>query len=332
LASGAKLRRRDFITLFAGAATWALPVRAQNSAVPLVGFLHVAAAKPFAHIVAGFSQGLKETGYTEGQNVAIEFRWAEGQVSRLPEMAAELVNRRVAVLVTGGGEAAAFAAKTATSTIPIVFNIGNDPVKVGLVTSLSRPDGNITGVNILTTELEAKRLGLLHQIVPTASTVAHLVNPTYPPTQINISDVAAAARVMGLQIIVLEASTEGEINAAFAAVIQKRAGALLVGADPFFNGRRDQIVTLAARYTIPAIFEQREFVLAGGLMSYGTNIADAYRQMGIYTGRILKGEKPAELPVVQSAKFQLTINLKIAQSLGLTPSSGLVSIADELIE
>src|SRR5262245_59246360 len=326
------MERRDFITLSSGAAMWLRPVRAQNAAVPLVGFLHVSAAKPFAHIVAGFRQGLKEAGYTEGQNVAIEVRWAEGQVSRLPEMAADLVDRRVAVFVTGGGEASVFAAKAATSTIPIVFNIGNDPVKVGLVTSLSRPAGNITGVNILTTELEAKRLGLLHQIVPTASTVAHLVNPTYPPTQTNIRDVAAAARVMGVQIIVIEASTESEINAAFATAIQKRAGALLVGADPFFNGQRDQIVNLTARHAIPAIFEQREFAVAGGLMSYGTTIADAYHQMGIYTGRILKGEKPADLPVVQSAKFQLTINLKTARSLGLTPSSGLVSIADELIE
>ncbi len=191
------MKRREFITLLGGAATWAVPVRAQNSARPIVGFLHVAAAKPFAHIVAGFRQGLKETGNIEGQNVAIEFRWAEGQVSRLPEMAADLVNRHVAVLVTGGGEASAFAAKAATSTIPIVFNIGNDPVKVGLVTSLSRPGGNVTGVNILTTELEAKRLGLLHQMVPTASMVAHLVNPTYPPTQTNVRDVAAAARSWG---------------------------------------------------------------------------------------------------------------------------------------
>jgi putative ABC transport system substrate-binding protein len=326
------MKRREFITLLGGAATWTLPVRAQNSARPIVGFLHVAAAKPFAHIVAGFRQGLKETGNIEGQNVAIEFRWAEGQVSRLPEMAADLVNRHVAVLVTGGGEASAFAAKGATSTIPIVFNIGNDPVKVGLVNSLSRPDGNVTGVNILTTELEAKRLGLLHQMVPTASMVAHLVNPTYPPTQTNVRDVAAAARVMGLQIILIEASSESEINAAFAAIIQKRAGALLVGADPFFNGRRDQIVALAARHAIPAIFEQREFAVAGGLMSYGTSIADAYRQMGIYTGRILKGEKPADLPVVQSAKFELTINLKTAKALALTPSSGLISITDEVIE
>ena len=222
-------------------------------------------------------------------------------------------------------------AKAATSTIPIVFNIGNDPVQAGLVASLNRPGGNATGVNILTTELEAKRLGLLHEMVPAASIFAHLVNPNYPPTKTNVRDVAAAARVMGLQIIVMEASSENEIDGAFAAILEKRAGALLVGADPFFNGRRNQIVALAERQTLPAIFEQREFAAAGGLMSYGTSIADAYRQMGIYTGRILKGEKPADLPFVQSVKFELVINLKTAKALGLTPPSGVLSTADEVI-
>jgi putative tryptophan/tyrosine transport system substrate-binding protein len=327
------MQRREFITLLGSAAVgWPFAASAQNQAMPVIGFLHVASAKPFAHIVAGFRQGLKETGTIEGQNVAIEFRWADGQIDRLPELAADLVHRQVAVLVTGGGEAAAFAAKAATSTIPIVFNIGNDPVKVGLVASLNRPGGNATGVNILTTELEAKRLGLLHEMAPTASIIAHLVNPDYPPTNSNVKDVAAAARVMGLQIFLVEASTESDINAAFAAILQKRAGALLVGADPFFNGRRNQIVALAASRALPAIYEQREFAVAGGLMSYGTSISDAYRQMGIYAGRILKGEKPADLPVVQSAKFELVINLKTAKSLGLTLPSGLLSIADEAIE
>jgi len=331
------MRRRQFILALGGAAAassnlWPLAARAQNPAMPIVGFLHVASAKPFAHIVAGFRQGLKETGTIEGQNGAIEFRWADGQIDRLPELAAELVHRQVAVLVTGGGEAPALAAKAATSTIPIVFNIGNDPVQAGLVASLNRPGGNATGVNILTTELEAKRLGLLHEMVPTASIIGHLVNPAYPPTKTNVKDVAAAARVMGLQIILVEASSESEIDSAFAAILQKRAGALLVGADPFFNGRRNQIVALAASHALPAIFEQREFAAAGGLMSYGTSITDAYRQMGIYAGRILKGEKPADLPVVQSVKFELVINLKTAKLLGLTLPSGLLSITDEVIE
>jgi putative ABC transport system substrate-binding protein len=330
------MQRREFITLLGSAAasslSWPLGAQAQQPAMPVIGFVHVASAKPFAHIVAGFRQGLKETGFIEGQNVAIEFRWAEGQIDRLPELIADLLHRQVAVIVSGGGEAVASAAKAATSTIPIVFNIGGDPVKTGLVASLARPGGNATGVNILTTELEAKRLGLLHEMVPTASIIAHLVNPTYPPTETNVRDVATAARAMGLQIVLVEASSQSDIDAAFATILDKRAAALLVGADPFFNGRRDQIVALAARQALPAIFEQREFAAAGGLMSYGTSIASAYRQMGIYTGRILKGEKPTDLPVVQSVKFELVINLKTAKSLGLTLPSGLLSIADEVIE
>ena len=327
------MRRREFISLLGSAATaWPLGAHAQQPAMPVIGFLHIASAKPFAHIVAGFRQGLKETGIVEGENVAIEFRWAEGKIDRLPELAADLVRRRVAVLVTGGGEAPARAAKVATSTIPIVFSIGDDPVRAGLVGSLNRPGGNATGVNLLSGELGPKRLGLLHEMVPAAAIIAHLVNPDWPPTKANVRDVAEAARVMGLQTIVMEASSESEINAAFVAIPQKRAEALLVGENPFFNSRRDQIVTLALRQAIPAIFEQREFAVAGGLMSYGTNIADAYRQIGIYAGRILKGEKPADLPVVQAEKFTLTINLKTAKSLGLMPSSGLLSITDEVIE
>ena len=301
--------------------------------MPVIGFLHVASAKPFAHIVAGFRQGLKETGAVEGQNVAINF-WVGGRAKTGGRRGGGpfFVHRQVAVLCQGGGGGLTLWGKAATSTIPIVFNIGNDPVQAGLVASLNRPGGNATGVNILTTELEAKRLGLLHELVPTASIIAHLVNPDYHPTKANVRDVAAAARVLGLQIILVEASSESEIDAAFAAILQKRAGAILVGADPFFNGRRNQIVALAASHAIPAIFEQREFAAAGGLMSYGTSIADAYRQMGIYTGRILKGEKPADLPVVQSVKFELVLNLKTAKSLGLTLPSGLLSIADEVIE
>jgi putative tryptophan/tyrosine transport system substrate-binding protein len=326
------MQRREFMALLGGAATWPLAAHAQNPVVPKIGFLHVASAKPFPHIVAGFRQGLKETGFIEAENVAIEFRWAEGQTARLPELAADLVHRQVAVIVAGGGEASALAAKAATSTIPIVFNIGSDPIQRGLAASLNRPGGNATGVNILTGELAAKRLGLLHEIVPTASIIAHLVNPDWPQTKAAVKEAAAAARVMGLQIILLEASSENEINAAFAAIQQKQAQALFVEADPYFNSRRDQIVALAARHALPAIFEQREFALAGGLMSYGTSITEACRQMGIYTGKILKGEKPADLPIVQLAKFELVINLKTAKALGLSVSTSMQLVADEMIE
>jgi putative tryptophan/tyrosine transport system substrate-binding protein len=328
------MRRREFIKIIAGsaAAAWPLAVHAQQPSMPVVGFLHVASAGPFGGIVAGFRQGMQETGFTEGQNVAIEFRWAEGHYDRLPALAAELVRRQVAVIVTGGGEATALAAKAATPTIPIVSNFGSDPVKMGFVASLSRPAGNITGVNILTTELPAKRVGLLHDLVPTSSIIGHLVNPNYPPTEVNVNDVEAAARVLGLKIVLLKASSNSDIDAAFVSMRGERVGALLVGADPVFNSRRDQIVALAARGAIPAIYEQREFVAAGGLMSYGTSLTDSYRQMGSYAGRILKGEKPGDLPIVQSAKFELVVNLKAAKTLGLTVPQGLLNAADEVIE
>jgi putative ABC transport system substrate-binding protein len=326
------MRRREFITLLGGAAVaWPLTVRAQQPAMPVIGFLHVASAKPFEGIVAGFRQGLKEVGYTE-QNVTIEFRWAEGHYDRLAALAAELVRRQVAVIVTGGGEAPALAAKAATLTIPIVFNVGSDPVKMGLVASLSRPGGNLTGVNIHTTELAAKRVGLLHDLVPSGTVIAYLVNPNFPGTETNVKEVEAAARVLGLKIVLLKASSKSDIDAAFASIPEKRVGALLVGSDPFFTSQRDQFVALVARHAIPAIFEQREFAVAGGLMSYGTSLTDSYRQMGNYAGRILKGEKPTDLPIVQSAKFELVINLKTAKSLGLALPSGLLSIADEVIE
>jgi putative ABC transport system substrate-binding protein len=326
------VKRREFITLLGGAAvTWPLAANAQQT-MPTIGFLHGASAPPFAHVVAGFRPGLKETGFTEDRNIAIEFRWAEGQYDRLPAMAADLVGRRVVLIATGGGEPTVLAAKAATASIPIVFNMGSDPVKAGVVASLSRPGGNATGVNILTEELTAKRVGLLHELVPANLVMAHLVNPNYPPAESFIREVDAAARARSRQILLLKASSENEIDAAFATIGQMRAGSLIVAADPYFNGRRDQIVALAARHALPAAYEQREFAVAGGLMSYGTSITDAYRQMGTYAGRILKGEKPADLPVVQSAKFELVVNLKTAKALGLTLPSGLLSITDEVIE
>ena len=295
----------------------------------MIGFLHVGSPDPFAHLVAAFRRGLQETGYSE---VAIEFRWAEGHYDRLPRLAADLVGRRVALIVSGGGEPAALAAKSATATIPIVFNVGSDPVKSGLVASLSRPGGNATGVNILTFELAAKRVGLLRDLVPSASLFTLLVNPSSPLGESQARETEAAARTIGRQVVTLRAGNESEIDAAFATSLQLQAGALLVGADPYFNSRRDQIVALAARQALPAIYEQREFAVAGGLMSYGTSLTDAYRQMGIYAARILKGEKPGDLPVRQATKFEIVINQKVAKTLGLSLPPDLLSIADEVIE
>jgi putative ABC transport system substrate-binding protein len=327
------MRRREFITLLGGAAAgWPFVARAQNPATPAIGFLHVGSAKPFQGLVAALRQGLKETGYIEHENVAIEFRWADGDYGRLPGLTAELVRLNVAVIVAGGGEATVFAAKAATNTIPIICNVGRDPVELGLVANLSRPGGNITGVNILTTELATKRIGLLRDLVPAASIIAHLVNPNFPTTETNVKEVETAARVLGLEIVLLKASSKSSVEAAFTSMRERRVGALLVGADPVFNSLRDQIVAFAARDAIPAIFEQREFAVAGGLMSYGTSLTDSYHQMGNYAGRILKGEKPADLPIVQAAKFELVINLKAAKSLNVTVPFGLLNAADEVIE
>jgi putative ABC transport system substrate-binding protein len=327
------MNRRAFITLIGGAAaTWPLAARAQQAATPVIGFLNPTSPEASADRLRGLRQGLKESGYVEGENVTIVYRWAEGQFDRLAALAAELARARVAV-VAAIGNAAATTAAAATTTIPIVFLATEDPVKLGLVASLARPSGNATGINLYTGELTAKRLELLRELVPAATRVAVLVNPAnVATTETTLRDVAASARAMGLQIHVLNASTSGEINAAFATFGRERPDALFVGLDPFFNNRRAQLVNLASRHGLPATFSNRDNAEIGGLMSYGANIADAFRQVGLYTGRILKGAKPADLPVVQASKFELVINAETARMLGLTLPPTLLSVADEVIE
>ena len=326
------MRRREFITLLgSAAATWPLAARAQRATMPVIGFLSLRSPAESADHVAAFRRGLAASGYIEGQNIAVEYRWADGLNDRLPGLAADLVSRKVAVIAATGGPTSGLAAKAATSTIPIVF-IGNDPVRIGLVASLNRPGGNATGVNVFLQEMEGKRLGLLREIVPGASLIAVLLNPNGADVDVQRRDIDEAARAVGQPIHVLNASSERDIHAAFEALAGLKASGLLVGANPFFNSRREQIVTLSVHYRIPAIYEVREFVVAGGLMSYGTSLPDAYRQVGIYTARILKGEKPADLPVMQATKFEFVINLKTAKTLGLEVPPALSARADEVIE
>jgi putative ABC transport system substrate-binding protein len=329
------LRRRSFITLLGGAAVaWPLAARAQQPAMSVIGIL--SAEWPNAVVadrLRAFHEGLSETGYVEGRNLAIEYRWAEGRNDQLPALAAELVRRQVAVIVTTGSTPATLAASAATTTIPIVFYIGANPVEAGLVTSLSRPGGNLTGVVTLNVEVTAKRLELLHELVPTATTIAALVNPTSPVVADTVTrDLQTAAGALGLQLRVLHASNEREFEAAFASLVQLRAAGLVIGGDALFNSRSEQLAALTVRHAVPAIYQFREFVSAGGLMSYGTTVVDTYRPLGVYTGRILKGEKPAELAVQQATKLELIINMKTAKALGITVPLPLIGRADEVIE
>jgi putative ABC transport system substrate-binding protein len=328
------VRRREFITLLGGtAASWPLAARAQQPAMPVIGFLDSRSSDAMASRLAGFRQGLKEVGLAEGENVKIEYRWADNKADHLPEMAAELVRLRSAVIVTSGGPPAALAAKAATTTIPVVFLVGEDPTRLGLVGSLTRPSGNLTGINLFANELEAKRLELLHQMVPQATRVAILVNSAdVTNTETTLRDVAVAARTIGLQVQILKASTAREIADAFTAIGQERPDALFVGASAFLNIRRVQLAQLAAFHRLPATYSFREAPEVGGLMSYGPSISDAYRQWGVYAGRILKGARPADLPVMQASKFELVINLTTARLLGLTLPPSMLAIADEVIE
>ena len=330
------MKRREFITLLGGAAAtapmlWPRSAHAQQSAVPVIGYLDSQWPGAFADYLRTFREGLKDTGYVEGENVAIEYHFAENQIDRLPALAADLVRRRVAVIVAGGPPAA-LAAKAATTTIPIVFGAGDDPVRIGLVASLARPGGNLTGINFFAAELAAKRLELLREMVPAAARVAVLVDPNFTLTKLQVGDAETAARKMGLQIQVLNVSTSREINAAFEAFVRERPDALVVGTGPFLSSRRVQFALLAGHYSVPAIYSTRQYTEAGGLMSYGASVADAYRRMGVYTGRVLKGAKPADLPVVQSTKFELVINAETARMLRLTVPPTLLATADEVIE
>jgi putative ABC transport system substrate-binding protein len=325
--------RRQFISLLGGAAAaWPLMARAQQPAIPVIGLLNAGSEAAQTSYTAALLQGLKETGYVEGQSLTIGYRYADFQNERLPALAADLVQHRVRVIATLGGPAAAIAAKAATATIPIVFATGGDPVKLGLVASLNRPGGNITGVSFLTNALGSKRLELLLELKPTAAAIGFLIDPTNPNTESETTDMLAAADALKRKMLMVRASTESEVDAAFASLIQERADALIIAAQAFFTSRHDQVLALTQRHALPTIYQTRQLVVAGGLMSYGTSITDAHRQAGVYTGRILKGEKPDDLPVMQSTRFELAINLKTAKALGLTVPDKLLALADEVIE
>jgi putative tryptophan/tyrosine transport system substrate-binding protein len=327
------MRRREFITLLGGAAAWPLAARAQQPAMPVVGIINAGSPETSVSRVTAFRQGLGELGYVEGQNVTIDYRWAEGRYDRYPELVADLVRRKVSVIATGASGPAAFAAKAATSSIPIVFGVGEDPVRLGLVASLARPDGNVTGVNFFTAEVAAKRLGLLRELAPRTTRVAVLVNPANAASaESTARDVRAAAPALGLQVQMLNATTVREIDTAYASLVRERADALVVAGDGFFNSRRVQLAMLAVRHAIPATYSVRDYPEAGGLISYGTSFADTFRQIGIYCGRILKGAKPADLPVLQSTKFELVVNMQAARMLGIEVPPMLLAGADEVIE
>jgi putative tryptophan/tyrosine transport system substrate-binding protein len=326
-------RRREFITLLGGGAVaWPLAVRAQQGKMPVIGILASVSPAPYAPFIAAIKEGLRQTGYVEGRNVAIEYRWAEGQYDRLPQLASELVESGVAVMILVGGGATTTAAKAATATIPIVVVMGDDPVKTGAVVALNRPGGNVTGVSLLSVAMEAKRLQLLRELAPNVSVIAIVLNPNNPQADEQLQELQDAGHALGVQVEPFKAGSPSEIDTAFLNLVERRAGALLMAADAFFNTRREQFIVLSARHALPAIFPYREFPAAGGLMSYGTSLADAYRQEGIYAGRILKGEKPAEMPVQQAVKIELVINLQTAKSLGLTIPLALLGRADEVIE
>jgi putative ABC transport system substrate-binding protein len=326
------MRRRQFITLLGGAAAWPLAARAQQATMPVIGFLNSGQSTGRANFVVAFRRGLRELGFVEGQNIAIEYRWGNDRYDRLPELAVELVRRQVDVIAAIGTAAPGLAAKAATSTIPIVFQTGSDPVSDGLVAAMNRPGGNVTGTAIFATGLEAKRLGILDEVVPKTAVIAALLNPNSAAAQTQLQDVEAAKRMSGRQVRVLTAGTDHDIEVAFGTMSEERIGGLVVTSDLLFNSRLEQLIAFANRHSLPAIYSQRSYALAGGLMTYGTDLADAYRQTGVYVGRILKGENPAALPVLQSTKFEFVINLKTVAALGLTIPPGVLAIADEVIE